>query len=92
MITLELDIVNQLGLHARASSKLVDLARRHGSNITLYYNEQMSDAKSILGVMMLGIANGEHCVCQIEGEDEQEAADAIMALFASGFGENESDQ
>ena len=91
MITLELSIVNKLGLHARASSKLVTLASRYGSNITLHYNEKMTDAKSILGVMMLGIAKGKTCACQIEGEDEGEAAQAITDLFDSGFGENNSD-
>jgi phosphocarrier protein HPr len=91
MITLELSIVNKLGLHARASSKLVSLASRYGSNITLHYNDKITDAKSILGVMMLGIAKGKTCTCQIEGEDESEAAQAITDLFASGFGENSNE-
>lgn len=85
MITLSLTIPNALGLHARASSKLVELARRYQSDIMLDYNEQHADAKSILAIMMLGAPQGSTCICNIEGEDENEAAEAISTLFQMGF-------
>lgn len=86
----ELIIVsNKLGLHARASAKLVKLAGRFASQIELEKGEKRINAKSIMGVMMLAASQGTQLTLIAIGEDEIEAVEAIMELFANKFGEEE---
>ncbi|MEM7352404.1 MAG: HPr family phosphocarrier protein [Acidobacteriota bacterium] len=87
MVERQLEIVNRLGLHARAAAKLVHTAGRFSSDIQIAKDGQNVDAKSILGIMALGAAQGTmiHLVC--EGPDEDEALAAISELIANRFDE-----
>ena len=85
----EVDIINKLGLHARASSKLTQLASRFKSEVWLSRNGRRVNAKSIMGVMMLAAARGSHLILDIAGEDEIEAMEAITALIANRFDESD---
>jgi len=89
MIEQGVTIVNKLGLHARAAAKLVTCASRFGSSVQLNYNGQVVNGKSIMGVMMLAAAKGSELSLIIEGEDEVEAVEALKALIAGRFGEDE---
>ena len=82
-------IPNRLGLHARAAAKLVDVANRYGASITLDCNDQRADCKSIMQIMMLAATQGTQAVLTVEGDDAQEAIDAITALVNDRFGEEE---
>ncbi len=83
----EVEIVNKLGLHARASAKLTQLAARYQSNVMLSRNGRKVNAKSIMGVMMLAAGKGARVVLETDGPDESEAIDALSALIADCFGE-----
>ena len=85
----EAEIVNKLGLHARASAKLTQVASRFGSEVWLSREGRRGNAKSIMGVMMLAAGRGSRLVIEAEGDDAQEAMSAILALIADGFGEEE---
>ena len=85
----EVEIVNKLGLHARASAKLTQLASGFQSEIWLTRNGRRVNAKSIMGVMMLSAGKASKVAIETNGEDEQAALDAIMALIADKFGEGE---
>jgi phosphocarrier protein HPr len=85
----ELEIVNKLGLHARASAKLTQLAARFQSEVHLARNGRRVNAKSIMGVMMLAAGKGAKVVVETAGPDENEAIDAISALVADCFGEGQ---
>jgi phosphocarrier protein HPr len=85
----ELEIVNKLGLHARASAKLTQLAARFQSEVHLARNGRRVNAKSIMGVMMLAAGKGAKVVLETAGPDENEAMDAISALVADCFGEGQ---
>ena len=89
MIKKTVTISNKLGLHARASTKLVDLAARFGSNITLTVGEKTVNGKSIMGIMMLAASKGTDVELIVEGEDEQAAMDAVVKLMNNKFGEGE---
>jgi phosphocarrier protein HPr len=82
-------VVNPLGLHARAAAQLVRLAARFRSTITLKRDDSgaFANAKSILSVLALAAPIGTTLLIEIEGDDEQEAYDAIVDIFAAGFGE-----
>jgi len=84
-------IVNRLGLHARAAAKLVRAATKFRSALRLVRLDRSAsaDAKSILSVLMLAASRGTELTVTAEGEDEQEALDALCGLIASGFGEGE---
>jgi phosphocarrier protein len=86
---LEKDIVvsNQLGLHARASAKLVQLANGFSSSVMLVGNGREVNAKSIMGVMMLAAGLGSTVTVRTEGADEQDALDAVLDLFDRKFDE-----
>ncbi|MCH9648090.1 MAG: HPr family phosphocarrier protein [Deltaproteobacteria bacterium] len=88
MIEKDVAIVNRLGLHARAAAKLVHLAGGFRSQIRLSLEGQSVDAKSILGILMLGAAQGMTVSIRCEGEDEGEALVAIEELFACRFEES----
>ena len=87
MIESTVEIVNRLGLHARAAAKLVECSDKFGSRIQLCKDTTFIDAKSIMSVMMLAAGKGTRLRVTIEGEDEQEAYEALAALIADRFGE-----
>jgi phosphocarrier protein HPr len=89
MISQPVTIVNKLGLHARAASKLVNLASQFGSNVNLINKGSSVNAKSIMGVMMLAASKGTEMVLEVEGDDEQACADAIIGLIENRFDEGE---
>jgi len=81
------EIVNELGLHARAATKLVHLASRFRSEIDLEKDGQRANAKSVMGVLLLCGSKGTRVVVHASGEDAEDAVAAIGALIADGFGE-----
>jgi len=85
----ELEIVNKLGLHARASVKLTQAAGQFSSEIWLSRSGRRVNAKSIMGVMMLAAARGSSVLLEIEGPDEAAALEALALLIANRFGEPE---
>lgn len=88
MIERDVEIVNRLGLHARAAAKLVHLAGRFRSEVRIVKNGETVDAKSILGLLMLAAAQGEHIRLRTDGPDEQEAMAALADLIARRFEED----
>lgn len=89
MLRREIEIVNRLGLHARASAKLTQLAGSYNSEVWMARDGRRVNAKSIMGVMMLAAAKGTNIEFEIDGPDEQAAMDAITALINDKFGEGE---
>jgi phosphocarrier protein HPr len=89
MISLEVEITNKLGLHARASTKLTQTASKYVSEVWITRNGRRVNAKSIMGVMMLAAAQGSFVTLEAQGTDEQAAIDALAALIADYFGEGE---
>lgn len=83
----ELEIVNRLGLHARAAAQLVKVAGAHSASVTIEKDGKKADGKSIMAVMMLAAARGSRITVTTEGSDESAALDAIEALVADCFGE-----
>lgn len=81
------EVVNQLGLHARAASKLVSQANKFDSEVYVGRGETEVNGKSILGVLMLACPKGVSIQLRCEGPDAQEAFDALAALVRDGFGE-----
>ena len=88
MIRRELTITNRLGLHARATAKLVQLLSTFRCQTTLEARGREVNAKSIMGVMLLAAGVGSSVVLRVDGEDEQAAADAVAALFERRFDED----
>ena len=84
-----LTIINQLGLHTRAAAKLVSLAAGFQSNIEIVRrdNGQKANCKSIMAIMLLGATCGTVIDLQIQGEDQQDARNAIVGLVQNRFGE-----
>lgn len=80
-------IINKLGLHARASAKLVNLAGRFASEIHFSRNGKQVNGKSIMGVMMLAASKGSELEITVNGEDEVEAMSALENLINDKFGE-----
>ena len=89
MLQREVEIVNKLGLHARASAKLTQVAGKFEAEIWLSRNGRRVNAKSIMGVMMLAAAKGSTIVIETDGADEAEAMQALERLVATRFGELE---
>ncbi len=89
MARAETEIVNKLGLHARASAKLTQLAGSFDCEIWMEKGSRRINAKSIMGVMMLAAGKCSKVVIETTGDDEQEALDAILKLIADKFGEGE---
>jgi phosphocarrier protein HPr len=83
----EVEIVNQLGLHARASAKLTQLAAQYKSEVWLSRNGRRVNGKSIMGVMMLAAGIGTKVEIETLGEDEDGAMAALKRLIADKFGE-----
>ena len=89
MIRSTVTISNKLGLHARASAKLTKLAGGFKSEIQLSRNGRRINAKSIMGVMMLAAGLGSEVEIESEGDDQQAALDALIALIKDKFGEGQ---
>ncbi|HQS37421.1 MAG: phosphocarrier protein HPr [Methylotenera sp. 24-45-7] len=89
MISKQLEIINKLGLHARASTKLTQTASKFASEIFIERNGRRVNAKSIMGVMMLAAAKGAIINLEANGSDEVQAIDALTALIQDCFGEGE---
>jgi phosphocarrier protein HPr len=89
MIQQELEIINKLGLHARASAKLTQLAAKFQSDVWLTRNGRRINAKSIMGVMMLAAGKGARVTLEAEGPDEEASIAALSALINDKFGEGE---
>jgi phosphocarrier protein HPr len=89
MLQQEAEIINKLGLHARASAKLTQVAGSFSSEIWLSRNGRRVNAKSIMGVMMLAAAKGSKILIETSGKDETEAMQALQQLVANHFGEGE---
>jgi phosphocarrier protein len=89
MLQREAEIINKLGLHARASAKLTQVAGSYASQVWLSRNGRRVNAKSIMGVMMLAAAKGSKVVIETEGADEAAAMQAMQELIAGRFGESE---
>jgi phosphocarrier protein len=87
MIERELEIINRLGLHARAAAKFVQLAGRYSSKITVIKDGEEVDAKSILGLLLLAAAQGSKVMIRCEGEDEDVALTALSTLVGDRFEE-----
>jgi phosphocarrier protein len=89
MIQQQIEIINKLGLHARASSKLTQTASQFNSEIWIEKNGRKVNAKSIMGVMMLAAGKGSFIGLEANGTDEAEAMSALQALIGDYFGEGE---
>ena len=89
MLNENVEIVNVLGLHARASAKLTQLAGQFESEVWLTRDQKRVNAKSIMGVMMLAASKGTVLELEVSGPDESDAMNAIKALVADKFGEGE---
>ena len=89
MLKGQVEILNKLGLHARAAAKLLHLAESFSSDIKLIKLDKSvyADAKSILNVLTLAASKGTKLTLEVKGTDEKMAFDAIVELFNDGFGE-----
>jgi phosphocarrier protein HPr len=87
MIERRAEIVNRLGLHARAAAKLVHTAGRFQSRVTVSKDGEEVDAKSILGVLLLAASQGTELTIRCEGDDEDECIEAVSGLIANRFDE-----
>ncbi len=89
MIQREITIINKLGLHARAASKLVTIAQGFESQITLSQGDKKANAKSIMSLLVLAAPKNSQLLLEVEGGDELEAEEAIAALINNRFEEAE---
>jgi phosphocarrier protein HPr len=89
MKRIELELINRLGLHARAASKLVQTASGFDSRVWLAHGDKRINAKSIMGVLLLAAPCGSKLMLEVDGADEGEAARTIAELVAERFGEDE---
>jgi len=89
MATRRVELVNRLGLHARAAAKLVHVASRFRCNVNVRHNDEEVNGKSILGLLLLAAPCGSQLDLIAEGDDEGEALDALEGLIREKFGEGE---
>lgn len=89
MITTSIIIINKLGLHARASAKLVALAAKYQSRFDIIKNNKKVNGKSIMAVMMLAASQGTKLEFEVEGPDEEAMTEALVKLINDRFGEAE---
>jgi phosphocarrier protein len=87
MTSRSVTVVNELGLHARAAARFVQLATRFQSKIRVGRDSKMMDGKSIMGILLLAAARGTQITITANGPDEEEAATALAHLVETGFGE-----
>jgi phosphocarrier protein len=88
MVSRDVTVVNQLGMHARAAAKFVHLAGRYRSHVRVAREAREMDGKSIMGILLLAAARGSTIRIIADGTDERDAVDALAALVESGFGED----
>ena len=88
MISRNLSVLNKLGLHARAAAKVVFMANKFDSDITLVKDDKQADAKSIMKILMLSASKGSVINITIQGEDEIQAMNSIEKLFHNKFDED----
>ena len=89
MIEKKLDVINKLGLHARAAAKVVSVASRYDSSILVLHKNQTIDAKSIMGLLMLAACTGSEISVECSGPDADAALEALQALVARKFDEED---
>ena len=89
MLESEIEIINKLGLHARAAAKLVKIAGSYSSSIEIEKEDQRVNAKSIMSVMMLAASRGNTIKLYVSGEDQDDALNAVTELVNDKFGEEE---
>ena len=89
MLKREVEIINKLGLHARASAKLTQTAGQFQSDVFIMKGPRRVNAKSIMGVMMLAAGKGTKVALEVSGADEGEAMEAVVDLVNDKFGEGE---
>lgn len=89
MIRCQLPIINKLGLHARAATKVASAAAHHQCAVRTGKEEPLVDAKSIMSLMLLAASQGTELIFEFDGPDEQAACDEITALLNDYFGEGE---
>lgn len=87
MISRNLTIINELGLHARAATKLAALTGRYESNIKTGITQPLVDAKSIMSLLLLAASQGTELIFEFDGPDEIEACESVTELIADYFGE-----
>ncbi|MBT8119312.1 MAG: HPr family phosphocarrier protein [Gammaproteobacteria bacterium] len=88
-ISRNIEIINKLGLHARAAAQLVQLASSFSSHIEIEKDARRVNGKSIMGVMMLAAGKGSEITLHVDGEDEQESMDKLEELIINRFNEDE---
>ena len=88
MVSRNVIVVNQLGIHARAAAKFVHLATRYHAHVRVARDSREMDGKSIMGILLLAAARGMTITISADGSDERDAIEALSALVASGFGED----
>ena len=89
MLKREVEIINKLGLHARASARLTQTAGQFQSEVFIVKGARRVNAKSIMGVMMLAAGKGTKVALEVSGSDEGEAMEAVVGLVNDRFGEGE---
>ncbi len=89
MVSQNVEIINRLGLHARAAAQLVKLTTQFQSKVFLKKGGQSANAKTIMDVLMLAGTQGTQIIVEASGEDEQEALDATVRLIAARFHESD---
>jgi len=89
MIHADIEIINKLGLHARATAKLIALTSTFRCNIKITKGTRTVDGKNMMGVLMLGAGKGTVLQCTFDGEDEQQAQQAMIDLFNRRFDEGQ---
>jgi phosphocarrier protein len=89
MLTQEIEIVNKLGLHARAAAKLVNLATAFEADVEIEKDGKRVNGKSIMSVMMLAASQGSTLTLHVDGSDENEAMEQVVELISTRFGEGE---
>ena len=85
MIDTTVDVINKLGLHARASGKLIEVTTKFSASIQMGKGDKLVDAKNIMALLMLGAGKGTTLRIVIDGKDEEKALSEIQALFAAKF-------
>lgn len=85
MIDTTIDVINKLGLHARASGKLIEVTTKFRSTIQIGKGEKLIDAKNIMALLMLGAGKGTTLRLLIDGPDEEKALDEVQRLFSEKF-------
>ncbi|MFT4020898.1 MAG: HPr family phosphocarrier protein [Acinetobacter sp.] len=85
MIDTTVDVINKLGLHARASGKLIEVTTKFRANIQIGKGDKLIDAKNIMALLMLGAGKGTTLRLVVDGPDEEKALQEVQALFAAKF-------